>query len=110
MFRQTITADGLVRIFYWSLAAVFLNRRENFEVFDQAFGLFWRRRELLDHLPGALEQIVDTPVHADVVVLEVHGAKPRIVPLDAMALSVGVEEAVLGDPVDLPVERHRILL
>ena len=38
--------------FYWSLAAVFLNRREHFEVFDQAFALFWRRRELLEQLPG----------------------------------------------------------
>jgi uncharacterized protein with von Willebrand factor type A (vWA) domain len=35
--------------FYWTLAAVFLSRREQFELFDQAFGLFWRERHLLDH-------------------------------------------------------------
>jgi len=35
--------------FYWTLAAVFLSRREQFELFDQAFWLFWRERHLLDH-------------------------------------------------------------
>ncbi len=52
--------------FYWSLAAVFLNRREHFEVFDQAFGLFWRRRELLEQIPktpldGAEEEAAEPP-------------------------------------------------
>jgi len=37
--------------FYWTLAALFLNRREHFDVFDQAFNLFWRNRELLERLP-----------------------------------------------------------
>jgi uncharacterized protein with von Willebrand factor type A (vWA) domain len=35
--------------FYWALASVFLSRREQFELFDQAFNLFWRERHLLDH-------------------------------------------------------------
>src|SRR5882724_4950930 len=34
--------------FYWALASVFLSRREQFELFDQAFTLFWRERHLLD--------------------------------------------------------------
>jgi uncharacterized protein with von Willebrand factor type A (vWA) domain len=34
--------------FYWALASVFLSRREQFELFDQAFRLFWRERYLLD--------------------------------------------------------------
>ncbi len=34
--------------FYWALASVFLSRREQFELFDQAFKLFWRERYLLD--------------------------------------------------------------
>lgn len=34
--------------FYWALASVFLSRREQFELFDQAFKLFWRERHLLD--------------------------------------------------------------
>ena len=43
--------------FYWALASVFLSRREQFELFNQAFELFWRERHLLDRvlpeLPGA---------------------------------------------------------
>jgi uncharacterized protein with von Willebrand factor type A (vWA) domain len=35
--------------FYCALAAVFLSRREQFELFDQAFRLFWRERYLVDH-------------------------------------------------------------
>ncbi len=34
---------------YWALASVFLSRREQFGLFDQAFNLFWRERHLLDH-------------------------------------------------------------
>jgi uncharacterized protein len=34
--------------FYWTLAAVFLSRHDQFELFDQAFDLFWRRRSLLE--------------------------------------------------------------
>jgi len=34
--------------FYWALASVFLSRREQFELFDQSFRLFWRERHLLD--------------------------------------------------------------
>jgi uncharacterized protein with von Willebrand factor type A (vWA) domain len=34
---------------YWTLASVFLSRREHFELFDQAFDAFWRHRLLLDY-------------------------------------------------------------
>ncbi|HWQ38031.1 MAG TPA: VWA domain-containing protein [Burkholderiales bacterium] len=34
--------------FYWTLAAVFLGRREQFELFDQAFHIFWRNPRLLE--------------------------------------------------------------
>jgi uncharacterized protein with von Willebrand factor type A (vWA) domain len=34
--------------FYWTLASVFLSRREQFELFDQAFGLFWSERLLAE--------------------------------------------------------------
>jgi uncharacterized protein with von Willebrand factor type A (vWA) domain len=37
--------------FYWALASVFLSRREQFELFDQAFNLVWRERHLLDREP-----------------------------------------------------------
>ena len=40
--------------FYWTLHAVFVNRREQREVFDQAFHLFWRNPEVLDRMRSLL--------------------------------------------------------
>ena len=34
--------------FYWTLASVFLARREQFEIYDQAFHIFWRDPKLLE--------------------------------------------------------------
>ena len=34
--------------FYWTLASVFLSRREHFELFHHAFSLFWREHSLLN--------------------------------------------------------------
>ena len=40
--------------FYWTLASVFLGRREHLELFDQAFRIFWRSRYLAGHqAPGS---------------------------------------------------------
>ncbi|MEK9662342.1 MAG: hypothetical protein VW644_11510, partial [Alphaproteobacteria bacterium] len=36
--------------FYWTLHAVFVNRRDQFEIFDQAFHVFWRNPQLLDRM------------------------------------------------------------
>jgi hypothetical protein len=36
--------------FYWTLASVFLDRREQFEVYDQAFHIFWRDPQLLERV------------------------------------------------------------
>ena len=36
--------------FYWTLASVFLDRREQFEIFDQAFHIFWRDPKLLERV------------------------------------------------------------
>jgi len=36
--------------FYWTLASVFLGRREQFEVYDQAFHIFWRDPQLLERV------------------------------------------------------------
>jgi uncharacterized protein with von Willebrand factor type A (vWA) domain len=38
--------------FYWTLAAVFLSRREQLDVFDQAFRVFWQERGTGLGLPG----------------------------------------------------------
>jgi len=60
---HALEATGISRRddFYWTLAALFLNRREHFDVFDQAFNLFWRNRQLLERLP---------PVSADTTPME----------------------------------------
>lgn len=36
--------------FYWTLHAVFVTRREHHLVFDQAFRVFWRRRQMLEKM------------------------------------------------------------
>jgi uncharacterized protein with von Willebrand factor type A (vWA) domain len=38
--------------FYWALHAVFVNRRDQRELFDQAFRVFWRNPKLLEHMAG----------------------------------------------------------
>ena len=36
--------------FYWTLASVFLARREQLEIYDQAFHIFWRDPQLLERV------------------------------------------------------------
>ena len=36
--------------FYWTLASVFLGRREQFAIYDQAFHIFWRDPQLLERV------------------------------------------------------------
>jgi uncharacterized protein with von Willebrand factor type A (vWA) domain len=36
--------------FYWTLASIFLDRREQFDLYDQAFHVFWRDRAMLDRV------------------------------------------------------------
>ncbi|MEM6464048.1 MAG: VWA domain-containing protein [Pseudomonadota bacterium] len=36
--------------FYWTLHAVFINRHEDHAVFDEAFRLFWRSRQLIEKM------------------------------------------------------------
>src|SRR5919112_1164425 len=38
------------RDFYWTLHAVFVNRRDQRELFDQAFHVFWRNPQLLEKM------------------------------------------------------------
>ncbi len=40
--------------FYWTLHAVFVNRRDQREMFDQAFHIFWRNPELLARLASLI--------------------------------------------------------
>jgi hypothetical protein len=49
---EAVEAVGLMRRddFYWTLHAVFVNRRDQQEVFDQAFHVFWRNPKFLERL------------------------------------------------------------
>ncbi|MGH6947045.1 MAG: vWA domain-containing protein [Kiloniellales bacterium] len=40
--------------FYWALHSVFVNRRDQRELFDQAFHLFWRNPRILDRIMDLL--------------------------------------------------------
>src|SRR3974390_563978 len=40
--------------FYWTLASVLIDRREQFELFDQAFHIFWRDPKLLERAMSML--------------------------------------------------------
>ena len=47
---RALQAAGIERRedFYWTLAAVFLSRREQQELYDQAFHIFWRDPQMLE--------------------------------------------------------------
>lgn len=49
---QALTIAGIGRRedFYWTLASVFVDRREQHELFDQAFRMFWRDPDLLGRI------------------------------------------------------------
>ncbi len=60
---QAVRAVGLEsrRDFYWTLHAVFVNKHDQEEIFDQAFHIFWRNPQLLEKmlalmLPGFTPQ------------------------------------------------------
>jgi hypothetical protein len=40
--------------FYWTLHAVFVHRRDQRQIFDQAFQIFWRNPRLLDRVPATI--------------------------------------------------------
>ncbi len=46
--------------FYWTLHAVFVNRRDQRELFDQAFHVFWRNPRILERLMQVVLPSVDT--------------------------------------------------
>ena len=47
--------------FYWALHAVFVNRRDQHELFDQAFHIFWRDPKILERMMGIVLPAGETP-------------------------------------------------
>ena len=44
--------------FYWALHAVFVNKRDQRDLFDQAFHIFWRNPQLLEKMMGDRKSVV----------------------------------------------------
>ena len=59
---RAVEAIGLGnrRDFYWTLHAVFVNRRDQRELFDQAFHIFWRKPDLLERAMQLLLPQIET--------------------------------------------------
>jgi uncharacterized protein len=47
--------------FYWTLHAVLVNRRDQQELFDQAFHIFWRNPKLLERMLGLMLPEITVP-------------------------------------------------
>src|SRR6266702_758659 len=47
--------------FYWALHATLVNRRDQREIFDQAFHIFWRNPQLLEKMMSLVLPQLDTP-------------------------------------------------
>jgi len=73
--------------FYWTLASVFLDRREQFEIYDQAFHIFWRDPQLLERVMAMF-------------LPQVYGRQDRDEPRDA---SKRIAEALSPEP-EKPIE------
>jgi uncharacterized protein with von Willebrand factor type A (vWA) domain len=53
------------RDFYWTLHAVFVNRRDQRELFDQAFHIFWRNPQLLEKMMALMLPGLRSPDRPD---------------------------------------------
>jgi uncharacterized protein with von Willebrand factor type A (vWA) domain len=64
---RAVEAVGLSRRddFYWALHAVLVNRRDQQELFDQAFHVFWRNPKILDRMMSLLLPQVRPPPGAE---------------------------------------------
>ena len=60
---RAVEAVGIRRRddFYWALHAVLVNRRDQQELFDQAFHVFWRNPKILERMMGLLLPSIRTP-------------------------------------------------
>ena len=64
---RAVEAAGIRRRddFYWALHSVCVNRREQKELFDQAFQIFWRNPELLEKMLSLLLPVVHPDVQQE---------------------------------------------
>ena len=71
---EAVEAAGLKKRddFYWTLHSVFVNRRDQREIFDQAFHVYWRNPRLLEKMMEMLLPQVGVPADPD----KKQGAQP----------------------------------
>jgi uncharacterized protein with von Willebrand factor type A (vWA) domain len=64
---EAVEAAGLQKRddFYWTLHSVFVNRRDQREIFDQAFHVYWRNPRLLEKMMEMLLPSIDAPPDPD---------------------------------------------
>ncbi len=64
---EAVEAAGLTKRddFYWTLHSVFVNRRDQREIFDQAFHVYWRNPRLLEKMMEMLLPQVGMPAEQD---------------------------------------------
>src|SRR6476469_3057994 len=64
---EAVEAAGLKKRddFYWTLHSVFVNRRDQREIFDQAFHVYWRNPRLLEKMMGMLLPQVSVPAEPE---------------------------------------------
>jgi uncharacterized protein with von Willebrand factor type A (vWA) domain len=64
---RAVEAVGIRRRddFYWALHAVLVNRRDQQDLFDQAFHVFWRNPKILERMIGLLLPATRMPPGAD---------------------------------------------
>ena len=51
--------------FYWTLHAVFVNRRDQRDLFDQAFHIFWRNPKILERMLSMMLPTINVPGDQD---------------------------------------------
>ena len=64
---RAVEAAGVARRddFYWTLHSVFVNRRDQREVFDQAFHVFWRNPQILERMMSLMLPTLQADGEAD---------------------------------------------
>src|SRR5258708_9673561 len=64
---EAVEAAGLQKRddFYWTLHSVFVTRRDQREIFDQAFHVYWRNPRLLEKMMEMLLPQVGLPAEPD---------------------------------------------
>src|ERR1700752_1538771 len=64
---EAVEAAGLRKRddFYWTLHSGFVNRRDQREIFDQAFHVYWRNPRLLEKMMEMLLPQVGVPAEPD---------------------------------------------